>query len=125
MEKLTIQQIKHLKAMLRASKNTIYCSLNHVSSSGMTRHISFFVVYKGEIVKLNWHLAKLLDYRIAKNGGLVVGGCGMDMGFSVVYSVGRMLHPKGFKLSKERYGRNGDKSGFDKDGGYRYKSQWL
>lgn len=42
----------------------------------------------------------------------------MDMTFEVVYELGHYLYPKGFKLSKGQYGRNGDTSGYDKDGGY-------
>ena len=62
-------------------------------------------------------------YNITRTGGLVVGGCGMDMGFHVVYSLGRVLWPKGFKVNG--IGRNGDISGHDKDGGYRLVHQWL
>lgn len=125
-EKLTPEEIKSLKKMLKASNSTIYCVLNHVSSSGMTRHIQFLVANKSRIIDITWYLSGLLGYSINdKNGGLIVGGCGMDMGFHVVYSVGRALHPKGFKFPKSRYGRNGDTSGFERDGGYRYESKWL
>ena len=66
-------------------KQEIYSIIRHVSQSGMTRHISFFIIRNNEI----WHIGNLisdyLDYRPNKNyNGLVVQGCGMDMAFSVV-----------------------------------------
>ena|ERR1035437_1828097 len=51
------------------------------------------------------------------------GGCGMDMGFHLVYNLGRTLFPEGFKV--EGRGRNGDASGWDKDGGYALKQRWI
>ena len=66
-------------------KQEIYSIIRHVSQSGMTRHISFFIIHNNEI----WHIDNLisdyLDYRPNKRyDALVVGGCGMDMAFSVV-----------------------------------------
>jgi hypothetical protein len=60
-----------------------------------------------------------------RSQGLTVGGCGMDMGFALVYDLSRTLFPDGFKLAKDQYGRNGDKSGYDRDGGYALRHQWL
>ena len=52
--------------------------------------------------------------------GLVVGGCGMDMGLHVIYTLGAALWPKG---TPEPHGtRNGV---LDSDGGYALKSEWL
>ena len=60
-----------------------------------------------------------------KDGSVIVGGCGMDMGFNIVYSLSRRLWPKGFKLPKGKAGRNGDTSGTDTDGGYALNQRWL
>lgn len=105
----------------------IYTILRHVSSSGMSRRISVIAI--GENAKpysLDWYIEKLGIYkRDNKKDGLRVNGCGMDMGSAVTYSLGRSLFPKGFKLAKDQYGRNGDKSGYDNDGGYAFKHEWL
>ena len=53
-------------------------------------------------------------------GGLVIGGCGMDMGFHVVYNLGRAMWPDG---TPDPHGtRNGEP---DRDGGYALKHRWL
>ena len=63
----------------------IYCIIRHVSQSGMSRHISFFCIVDNEPRFLDGLISDYLDYRMNKNfSGLVVGGCGMDMAFSVV-----------------------------------------
>lgn len=117
--------LSRLKKFLKPGA-TIYHTVKKVSSNGMSRQISFYIVNKGKIRTINWELSHILDYkRNPDNGALKVGGCGMDMGFSVVYSTGRKLFPNGFKLPKGKHGRNGDTSGFDKDGGYAFNYEWI
>lgn len=103
----------------------VYTIVRHVSSSGTSRNISAFIVRKSEhtkkneIISIDWYVSKLLDEkRDAKHGGIKVHGAGMDMCFDLVYRIGRKLYPNGFKLPKGKRGRNGDTSGYDKDGGY-------
>jgi hypothetical protein len=104
----------------------VYTKLNNTSSSGMTRHISVYVVRNNEILNITYDVGIITDYRQnSKDGGLIVGGCGMDMGFHLIYTLSYNLYPDGFKLAKGQYGRNGDTSGYDRDGGYRLKQQWL
>lgn len=50
-------------------------------------------------------------------GGVRVGGCGMDMGFALVYDLGRTLYPKGVK--------KGYSGSPESDGGYALKHEWL
>lgn len=56
----------------------------------------------------------------ADRGGIRIGGCGMDMGFSLVYSLGHTLWPKG--TPKPHGKRNGEP---DSAGGYALKHSWL
>lgn len=124
-ETLQQQAIGFLKKELKPGR-TIYHALKSVSSSGMTRQISFYIIKGKQIISIDWYLSNALDMkRNPANGALKVSGCSMDMGFSIVYNIGRKVFPKGFKLAKGQYGRNGDKSGFDNDGGYAFKSQWI
>lgn len=44
----------------------------------------------------NYSVSKLLGYRMGKRDGLIVGGCGMDMGFEVVYNLSAALFGKGY-----------------------------
>ena len=65
--------------------DTIYCIIRHVSKSGMTRHIAFFDIRDNQPCFINTRISDLLGYRMNKHhDAIVVGGCGMDMAFSVV-----------------------------------------
>jgi hypothetical protein len=94
----------------------VYTGVDHVSRSGMSRHISVYVVHKGEICDVTGWVGLVLGYRRSRDGGLVVGGCGMDMGFHVVYSLGRTMFPKGGPIGK---------SARQTDGGYLLKQAWI
>lgn len=121
------EAIKFLKTHLKPGSK-VYTMIRSVSSSGMSRQISVLIAdkKKGEIINIDWWVARVIDVkRSDKNGSLIIGGCGMDMGFHVVYTLSRYLFPKGFKLPKGAYGRNGDTSGKDRDGGYALKQIWL
>ena len=101
----------------------VYSLVRHVSSSGMSRRISFFRVDKktGQIVNIDNSVSIIAGYKQATNApGLVVSGCGMDMAFSVVYNLGSALWPKG--TSKPHGMRNGKP---DTCGGYALKSASL
>ena len=82
----------------------IYCIIRHVSQSGMSRHISFFCIVDNQPKFLDGSISKYLDYRMNKYyNALVVGGCGMDMAFSVVHHLQEQMqhyqHRKDFKLN--------------------------
>ena len=66
-------------------KPTIYTALKHYSRSGMSRSISVYVVLHGRIIKLDLLISEVTNRKIDKNnGGVKIGGCGMDMGFALV-----------------------------------------
>lgn len=113
--------ISHLREILSPG-DTVYTVLRHVSRSGMQREISLFI---GECERIDWLVARALGDRIGKNDGIVATGCGMDMGFELVYNLGRTLWPDGFKLKKGERGRNGDTSGRETDGGYALRHRWM
>ena len=75
--------------------------LRHVSQSGMSRCISVVVVHDGEIVDLDWFVARAgLFSTHSTKGGLKVSGTGMDMGFHVVYELSRLIHGDGYALKQ-------------------------
>lgn len=123
--KTTEQQnaVKALRKSLKAGA-TVYTVLRHVSSSGMSRRIDLYTIHKNQPRSITYYTAKALGYnRNPDKEGITVGGCGMDMGFHLVYNLGRALFPKGFKVKGT--GRNGDTSGHDNDGGYALNQRWL
>lgn len=118
----SIASLKKIMGAAGIKKDTVYSVINHVSQSGMSREISFYLAGKNGITCINWYIKEILGYKFGKRG-LRISGCGMDMGFAVVYNLSRKLYPNGFKVKGR--GRNGDTSGWDKDGGYKLNQQWI
>ena len=86
------EQAKDELRKLLKPRTTVYTILNHCSASGMSRSISLAIGQKdGSIRKLDYLVATAKGVHIdEKHGGLKVGGCGMDMGFHLVYNLGRL-----------------------------------
>lgn len=117
------EAMRNLRELLQPG-DTVYTALKHVSRSGMLRVIQPYIIRDNEPRYIGRLVAKATNYPYDRNKeGVRVGGCGMDMGFALVYSLSRTLFPDGFKV--EGRGRNGDMSGWDKDGGYALKQSWL
>lgn len=126
-EKEKAESLESLRAILKPGDEVITV-LRSVSKSGMSRNISCFIIHNGQMQSITFDAARVLGYPIREVNGsraVHVGGCGMDMGFHLVYNLGRYLFPDGFKLAENQYGRNGDKTGFDNDGGYALRQRWL
>lgn len=144
------QAIERLREWVKPG-DRIFTILRSVSRSGMSREISAVAFIDGELfnrrhLDRNLHLA--LGYPEAHQG-VKVSGRGSDMGFEVVYNLGRVLFPNGFGVEGRRpngkavrptsqkqaarlvaagclfRGRNGNTSGWDNDGGYALKHEWL
>jgi len=78
------------------AEGRMFCIIHSVSSSGMTRNMSFYETAKlnhpmidgRKYCQLNfWSLFKALGYREAKGDGFAIGGCGMDMVFATHYNI--------------------------------------
>ena len=95
------QIVKELRELLKPG-DTVYTKLNHVSRSGMLRHIEVLVFRDNQPRYLSWSVGRLLDYKQAEDDGLKVGGCGMDMGFSVVYNLSRALYGSGYPCIEDQ-----------------------
>lgn len=105
--------------------DVVYTDIKSVSASGMSRQIACFIPYlnnenKPRIRDITWFVSKACDLKIGSKGGLIVGGCGMDMAFSVVYNLGCTLWPNG---TPEQYDHHNKKS--DSYGGYALKKEAL
>lgn len=117
------EAIAQLREWLKPG-DTVYTILRHVSKSGMQREIGIVINREGSMLHPNYSVAKALGYRQGKRDGLVVGGCGMDMGYHVVYNLGRALWPDGFECMGDKEGQRG-RSNDHSDGGYALRHEWL
>lgn len=87
------EAIAKLREILKPG-DTVYTILRHVSRSGMTRSISCVVRGAEGPYDIDWLVRRALGLPFDRNrGGVKVGGCGMDMGFHLVYSLSRVLWP--------------------------------
>ena len=124
----------YLMELLRDGKYIVYTSLNHVSRSGMSRSISLFVaVCRGELQNITSLAATEMGEKRDRYDGITVGGCGMDMGFSLVYNLSSTLFPKGFRCHGKAC-RSNDHSNGDRNydgrhrhtsGGYALSHRWI
>jgi hypothetical protein len=99
-----MKQPKPIPEILQSIRpgDTIYTILRHVSPSGMTRWIAPVIYQNGDPRYLSYAIAETGLYPYDRNrDALKVSGCGMDMGFDVVYNLGRTLFPDGFGLPIE------------------------
>ena len=99
-----------LSILERQAKPTLYTNLKSVSSSGMSRDMKVLAVVESEIVDITYYVGKLDIGTIKERNGqrvIRVGGCGMDMGFHVVYSVSSMLY------------------GYEERGAYTIRHEWI
>jgi len=116
----------------------IYTALKNVSSSGMSRRISVYIPYKKAnkelaIMDITHDVAMVCGFRWnSDKGELVVGGCGMDMGYHVVYSLSRTLFKGKFHCLGEGCPSNDHVNGdrdYTKhkhsDGGYALTHSWI
>jgi len=89
-----IEAVADLQAILPPGSE-VYTLVTRVSASGMSRDIKVFMVFKGKITNITFHIARVLGYRQDEHtDALKVKGCGMDMGYHVVYSLSYALHGK-------------------------------
>lgn len=82
---------------------TVYTILRHVSSSGMSRNISPVVWSDGDgrPFDLSWWSLKagIGSKPRGDREGVRMDGAGMDMGFALVYELGRVLHGDGYAFT--------------------------
>ena len=98
----TLKNSKYNMISTLKKGDTIYTILRHTSASGMSRNITFLVIRKNKPLYLDYDIEQVMDYKGAKNtSGIKIGGCGMDMGFHVVYGLSNILFKNGYALKHE------------------------
>ena len=83
---------------------TVYTKITHVSRSGMSRSIECYLAQgRDNLTDITWSIARATNARLdPRHGGIIMGGCGMDMGFALVYNLGRTLYPNGVPCTGSR-----------------------
>lgn len=121
--------------------DTVHTILDHVSASGMMRAIRVVVptCHEGQTDFLhpNYAVGQALGLRHWKLNGreqdaLKMEGCGMDMGFQLVYRLSYALYPTyaclGDKCPSPNHGnarRNGEQVEAEHSDGYALRHRWL
>lgn len=93
-----------------------------------------YVVEDNEPRRLTWSVAQAIDFTYDRKAeALKVDGCGMEVGFEVVYHLGRKLYPEGFPCIGDGCASNDHSNGDHNyrphqhtgDGGYALKHRWM
>lgn len=123
----------YLLSQLRPG-DILYTKVEHVSQSGMTRDISVYWMKDNEPLDITYAVAQATKSKV-KNGGVRIQGCGMDMGFALVYDLSYKLFPEGFlcpgegctsSLHNNKPYPKPIKAAFrHTDGGYALRQKWL
>lgn len=93
------QAIAKLREYLKPGAK-VWTKVTHVARSGMSRSIEAYIPLDGEIFNITWLVVDALGYTFdSKNGGVKMGGCGMDMGHSLVYNLSRVVFSEGFQCT--------------------------
>jgi hypothetical protein len=108
--KPTQYDIDRLKAWIEGNDWTVFTVLRHVSKSGMYREISVVIPVTSingavrSFVHPSYTVSGLLNRSYSENNGhnsVVCKGCGMDMGFDLIYNLSAVLYGDGYKIKQE------------------------
>jgi hypothetical protein len=114
MAKLTPKQKREEAALARIELKkrlgdgcTVYTQLATTSQDGMRRTIKVLLRGKDDIENISAMVAKVIGWRFStRHNGVIVTGCGMDMGFHLVYVLSSTIYSEevndraGYKLSQ-------------------------
>jgi len=84
------------KVFASQERATAWTILKSVSASGMSRDMKVITQYEGRVIDITWYVshASSVGQLKERNGQRVVrvGGCGMDIGFHLIYSLSIALY---------------------------------
>ena len=95
------EAIEYIKKHIKKG-DTLYTKIVKVSPSGMSRQITVLDIKDNTPSYWSYYVSKILGYTLKDNGAIFVKGCGMDMGFHVVYSLSKTLFNDGYAI-KQRW----------------------
>jgi hypothetical protein len=112
--------------------DTVWTKVTHVSRSGMSRNVQAFIIKNNEPRNISGDVARVMDHTCNPDLSVKMGGCGMDMGGALVYSLSRVLFRDAFDCIGEgcpsNEHSNGDrnrKPHKHSDGGYALRQRWM
>jgi hypothetical protein len=113
------QSLKYLREVLQPG-DTVWTSVTHVARSGMTRWIRAFIIREGQPEDISWHVARVTGSPVNSRNheGVERGGCGMDMGFDLVYSLSHHLFRGRFECLQYHVNTDGTLTDLYKASGY-------
>lgn len=156
-KELQLEAVDYLRNILKPG-NEVYTIMMSVNRMGTCRTFKVLALGPGmhgnaqEIRDITGSVSEAIGARLSKStGGVMMQGVGMDMGFKIVYSLGRAMFPDGFGVFSDPYGpkkvrrlplsaseaetmkkngyvfcgRNGDDTGWEFSGGYAFVHRSL
>lgn len=111
--KMQLQEREEARQKLRdifaeQKRPTIHTVLRHVSQSGMSRDISLLTTENGALRNITYLAGQAMGEKVKDRNGqwvIRVNGCGMDMGFHLVYNLSHSLYEgsdrAGYVISQE------------------------
>ena len=97
-KKEKIEAINYLKEHIKTG-DTVFTKLEKVSNNGMYRNIKVITIKDNNPSYWSYYVAKAVDLTYKeKTNAIGIGGCGMDMGFQIVYCLSRTLFNDGYAL---------------------------
>jgi len=86
--------VERLLSYYLSKGDRVYTIQRHVSASGMSRDISVFIAKGERIENITYYVAHAIGWRLVERNGhraIRVNGCGMDMGFHLIYTLSSVL----------------------------------
>ena len=131
MSKSNPEAIARLQEWLKPG-DTVFTNVTHVSRSGMSRNIKVYKFENDEPLFIGYNVAKAVGLPFTHDDAVKIGGCGMDMGFALVYELSATLFRDGFDCIGSGCPSNDHSNGDrdytphnHRDGGYALKQRWL
>ncbi len=126
------EAIEFLRARI-VPGDRLYTTMTHVSSSGMSRSIKVILIRDNDSMDISGFAGRALGWRCDdRRGGVKVSGCGMDMGFHIVYSLSSVLFPNGHTCTGKGCPSNDHNNGDrnyrrhnHQSGGYAIRHSWM
>jgi len=99
-EKEIKESEEKLKELIEKADYKMYTILNYVNRMGTVRHITTYVIIQNEPIKCDWWVARVTGSPL-KVDGVIVEGCGADMGYELVYNISLRLFGDGYKIKQK------------------------
>ena len=91
-QQISNEAIARLKDWGMKKNTLVYGKVIHVSQSGMSRDIAFYMLDGSRMVNISSQIAQVLDWRTdSQKNAVKVGGCGMDMVFHTIYTLSEVM----------------------------------